>query len=80
MLAGVLRREIPTQRPRWGAATLDSYITIPLKEFAVDPEIAALLPLLEADTANRLAQLESDLPAVRRARAEMVAPVDFADS
>ena len=40
----------------------------------MDPEIAALLPLLEADTANRLAQLEGDLPGVRKAREEMAAP------
>ena len=40
----------------------------------MEPEIAALLPLLEADTANRVGQLESDLAGVRRAREEMAAP------
>lgn len=37
----------------------------------MDPEIAALLALLEADTANRLQELEGDLAAFRAARAEV---------
>ncbi len=36
----------------------------------MDPQLAALLPAIEADTAGRLAALEADLDAVRRARAE----------
>lgn len=39
----------------------------------MDPQIAELLPILEADTATRLAALEADVQAVRNARAEMVA-------
>jgi acetyl esterase/lipase len=35
----------------------------------MDPQIAALLPVIEADTAGRLAALEADVAAVRRARA-----------
>lgn len=37
----------------------------------MDPDIAALLPLLEADTDTRLEQLESDVAAVRAARAAL---------
>jgi len=40
----------------------------------MDPEIAALLPLLEADTENRLEQLEKDPEALRRLRLEQAAP------
>lgn len=39
----------------------------------MDPQIAELLPLLEADTATRLAALEADVQAVRDARAELAA-------
>ena len=35
----------------------------------MDPQIAALLPTIEADTAGRLAALKADVDAVRRARA-----------
>jgi acetyl esterase/lipase len=38
----------------------------------MDPEVAALLELLEADTEHRLEQLESDVNSVRNARAELV--------
>lgn len=37
----------------------------------MDPDVAALIPLLEADTATRLEQLEADVTAVRAARAEL---------
>ncbi len=40
----------------------------------MDADIEALLPVLAADTATRLQQLEADINAVRKARAEMMAP------
>ncbi|MCZ2108923.1 MAG: alpha/beta hydrolase [Dehalococcoidia bacterium] len=41
----------------------------------MDPEIAALLPILEADTANTLPMLENDLEGLRRARYERSKPL-----
>ncbi|MGH2633257.1 MAG: alpha/beta hydrolase [Tepidiformaceae bacterium] len=40
----------------------------------MDPEIAALLPILEADTAGRLQLFETQLDEVRRQRAELTMP------
>lgn len=37
----------------------------------MDADIEKLIPMLEADTANRLAQLTSDVPGLRQTRAEM---------
>ncbi len=41
----------------------------------MDPEIAALLPILEADTANTLTMLENDIDGLRRARYERSKPL-----